>query len=82
MSKSTPTPAVTGPEASSQPTPEGTPTDGKKKVYDRVLLWMLDTKPLDKDMRISPLIEVSVIYYMIPVIFLILHYLDIYWSTI
>ena len=37
----------------------GAPGDKKKKVYDRVLLWMLDIKPLNKDMRTSPLIEVS-----------------------
>ena len=30
-----------------------------KKVYDRVLLWMLDVKQVKKDIKISPLVEVG-----------------------
>ena len=32
-----------------------------KKVYDRVLLWMLDIVDLSKDMKVSPIIEVGTI---------------------
>ena len=31
----------------------------KKKVYDRVLLWMLDMKSTEKTLKISPLVEVG-----------------------
>ena len=30
-----------------------------KKVYDRLLLWMLDVKQVKKDLKISPLVEVG-----------------------
>ena len=54
-------PAEPGPsEVQSSSTAEGDiPGEKRKKVYDRVLLWMLDIKPLNKDMKTSPLIEVS-----------------------
>ena len=48
-----PSPASKGGKGEDETSPEK-----QKKVYDRVLLWMLDIKPLNKDMRISPLIEV------------------------
>ena len=39
----------------------GSSSGHTEKVYDRVLLWMLDIKDLSKDMKVSPIIEVGTI---------------------
>ena len=48
-----------GSPAAAAPGSSGGETVRRKKVYNRVLLWMLDMKSLSKDMKISPLVEVS-----------------------